>query len=168
VPQAEGPEVFRVQPDTPPAPPIDAGIHSWPIGSYAPMAFYRPKPIVDFTRTVLVQFLLNLVLQAWLAGVPGIFALGAYTIVAIVTGRRAYVRWLAPASTTWKVATITAVALNLLFASFVTLARGCGAEDLVTGLEQAAAARTTSSEGCEPSMAELVVGYEELLRYRAH
>ena len=66
MPQVDG-ELFRVQPDRPPAPPADVGIHSWPIGSFAPMAFYRARPIVDFTRTVLMQFLLNFVLQAALA-----------------------------------------------------------------------------------------------------
>ena len=123
MPQAEGSELFRVHPDTPPAPPPDIGIHSWPFGSYAPMAFYRPTPIADFTRTILVQFLLNFVLVAWLGHAPGIFTVGSCTLLALFLARRAFACWLGRASTAWKVATITALALNLLFASFVGLAR---------------------------------------------
>jgi len=123
VPQADGSELFRVHPDTPPAPLPDIGIHSWPFGSFAPMAFYRPTPIADFTRTVLVQFLLNFVLEVWLGGAPGIFTVGACTLLALLLARRAFVRWLGWASTAWKVATIAALALNLLFVSLISLAR---------------------------------------------
>jgi hypothetical protein len=163
MPQADGPELFRIQPDTAPAPPADAGIHSWPVGGFAPMAFYRRTPIVDFTRTVLVQFLLSFVLQALLAAAPGLFTVVACTGLALFLGRRAYVRWLGVASTVWKVATFAAMALNLLFVSFVSLASGCGAEGIASRLGQSAIERTIASEGCEPSIADLIVGYEELL-----
>ena len=161
MPQADG-ELFRVQPDRPPAPPVDVGIHSWPIGSFAPMAFYRPRPIVDFTRTVLVQFLLNFMLQAGLAGAPGIWTIAACTVVALILGRRAYVRWLGSASGAWKVATFAALLLNLLFVSFVSLASGCTG-DVVSRLRQSAIERTATSETCEPSLADHLVGYEKLL-----
>ncbi len=157
----DGPELFRVQPDALPTPPVDVAVPSWPIGSFAPMAFYRPAPIVDFTRTALVQFLLDFVLHAWLATAPGIFAIGAYAVVALIIGRRAYVRWLCIASTMWKVATIAALALNLLFVSFITLARGCGSTEIVIGLERAWIDRTPQSEGCAPSRADLLAGYGE-------
>lgn len=163
MPQAERPELFRIEPDTPPAAPVDAGIPSWPVGSFAPMAFYRAAPIVDFTRTALVQFVLNFVLQALLASAPSLVTVVACTGLALVLGRRAYVRWLGRASTAWKVATFAVLALNLLFVSFVSLASGCGAEGLATRLGQSAIERSAASEGCEPSIADLVVGYEELL-----
>ena len=127
MPQADETELFRVQPDTPPAPPPDIGVHSWPFGSYAPMAFYRPVPIVHFTGTILVQFLLDFVLRAWLAGVPGIFTIGVCTVLALILAKRTWVRWLRLASVVWRVATIAALVLNLLFVSFVTLAPPHGA-----------------------------------------
>src|SRR6187549_4277913 len=98
MPHADESELFRVQPDTPPAPPPDIGIHSWPFGSYAPMAFYRPTPIVDFTRTVLVQFLLDMALQAVLGGAPAILTVALCTVLALVLARRAFARWLPLAS----------------------------------------------------------------------
>lgn len=144
--KADGHELFRVQPDRPPAPPPDVGVHSWPIGSFAPMAFYRPAPIVHFTGTVFTQFLLNILLHAWLLEARGIVAVGAYAVLALVLARRAFVRWLGSASGTWKAVTLAALAANLLFFALVTLAHGCGRE-----------------AGCEPSMADLAVGYEGLL-----
>ena len=161
MPQAEGPELFRVEPDVPPGPPPDAGIPSWPFGSYAPMAFYRPTPIVDFTRTVLVQFLLNMALQALLGGVPAILTVALCTVLALVLARRAFARWLPLASTVWKVATLAALALNLLFVAFVTLARGCGPGELETALERAAVDRSAAAEGCQPSLEELLYPYGE-------
>jgi hypothetical protein len=163
MPQAEEPELYRVEPDRPNGPLRDEGIHSWPIGSFAPMGFYRPAPIVHFTGTVLFQFVLDFVLQAWFAAAPGILTVGACTVVAIVLGRRAYSRWLGAASSWWKVATFAALVLNLLFVSFITLAHGCGLDSLATGFEQAALTRTGAGEGCEPSTAELAAEYEELL-----
>ena len=126
------------------------------------MAFHRRAPIVDFTRTALVQFLLNFVLQALLAAAPGVYTILACSLLALFLGRRAYVRWLGRASTAWKVATFAALALNLLLVSFVSLASGCAA-DVATRLGQSAIERTTANEGCEPSIADLVVGYEKLL-----
>lgn len=162
MPQAQGPELLRVHPDTPPAPPTNAGIHAWPIGSFAPMAFYRRVPIVDFTRTVLAQSLLGFVLQALLASAPGVFTVLACTGLALWLGRRAYVRWLGSASRAWKVATFAALLLNLLFVSFVSLASGCTG-DVASRLGQSAIERTATSETCEPSLADRLVGYEKLL-----
>ena len=143
---AQGTELFRVQPDRPPVPMPDIGVHSWPVGSFAPMAFYRPVPIVHFTGTVFAQFLLDILLHAWLLEAPGIVAIGAYAAAALFFAHRAFVRWLGPASVLWKAVTFTALASNLLFFAIVTLAHGCGPED-----------------GCGPSIADLVVGYEGLL-----
>lgn len=161
MPQAEEPELFRVEPDRRPLPPPDAGIPSWPFGSYAPMGFYRPAPIVDFTRTVLVQFLLNLALQAVLGGAPAILTVACCTVLALVLARRAFTRWLPLASTVWKVATVAALVLNLLFVSFVTLARGCGPGKLERALEQAAIDRSAAGEGCHPSLDEMLFPYGE-------
>jgi hypothetical protein len=162
MPQAESPKLFRIQPDTTPTPANEA-IPSWPARGFAPMAFYRPAPIVDFTRTALIQFLLNFILQALLASAPSLVTVVACTGLALFLGRRAYVRWLGVASTVWKVATFAAMALNLLFVSFVSLAGGCGAGRIAIRLGQSAIERAAASEGCEPSIADLVVGYEKLL-----
>lgn len=153
-PEADEAALFRVQPDTPPAPPRDEGIHSWPFGSYAPMGFYRPVPIVRFARTVLAQFVASFVLQSLLVEAPGAVTIGACTLLTLVLARRAFVRWLGRASLFWKVATLAALALNLGFFSVITLARGCGPGRLAAGLEQAPAARSAVGEGCQPSTFE--------------
>ena len=128
------------------------------------MGFYRPTPIVHFSGTMLVQFVLGFLLQALLAGAPGVFTIGACTVLALVLARRAIGRWLLPASARWKLATFTGLALNLLFVSFITLARGCGPGQIRTGLEKAAVARSTASEGCQPSLAELLAPYGDDLQ----
>ena len=120
--QAQDTELFQIQPDTPPAAPAAEGSHAWPIGSYAPMGFYRPVPIVRFAGTVLLQFLLNLVLYDLLVLLPWTYTIGACTLLALVVGWRAWHIWLGRASTAWKLATVVALALYLLFIAFVTLA----------------------------------------------
>ena len=124
MPQADGSELFSIQPDGPPPSATDEGVHAWPIGSFAPMAFYRPAPIVHFTGTVLVQFLLNLVLLAVFAAAPEFVTIASCAALALVLARRAFARWLGAASTAWKVATVAALALDLLFFSFVSLVGG--------------------------------------------
>src|SRR6478735_7513873 len=107
MPQARDTELFQIQPDTPPAAPSAEGIHAWPIGSYAPMGFYRPVPVVRFAGTVLLQFLLNLVLYDLLVLLPRTYTIGACTLLALVLGWRAWPIWLSRASTAWKGATAT-------------------------------------------------------------
>jgi hypothetical protein len=107
------PVLHRVQPDRPPGPKIDEGIHAWPIGSFMPMGFYRPVPIVRFTGLIVLQSAIDVALVAVLAGFPGVVTLGAGTVVALVLLRRAWRRWLATASHGWKVATVVALGLNL-------------------------------------------------------
>lgn len=121
MPQAHETELFRVEPDRPTAPPPDIGIHSWPIGSYMPMGFYRPVPIVRFTATIVFQSLANLVLHALLYELPGVVTVGTCVLVALVLARRAFARWLGQASAGWKVATLATLALNLLLVSLAGL-----------------------------------------------
>ena len=118
----DNPELYRVQPDAPPAPPSDEGIHSWPFGSYAPIGFYRPLPIVRFAGTVLLQFVLNLVLYDLLVLAPAAVTVGACALLALVLGARAWLGWLAYASRAWKVATFAALSLDALFFAFLSLA----------------------------------------------
>jgi len=117
------PELYRVQPDTPAAPPSDEGIHSWPFGSYAPMGFYRPVPIVRFVGTILLQFVLNLVLYDLLVLAPAAVTVGACTLLALILGARAYLGWLETAATGWKIATLAALALNVLWVAFFGVVR---------------------------------------------
>src|SRR6186713_2411382 len=92
--QVDDTELFLVEPDRPRESVPDVGIHSWPFGSYAPIGFYRPAPIVHFTGTVLAQFLINFVLHYLLILGPATVTVGACAVVALVLGRRAFVRWL--------------------------------------------------------------------------
>ncbi|OYW44032.1 MAG: hypothetical protein B7Z08_03965 [Sphingomonadales bacterium 32-68-7] len=100
----------------------DIGIHSWPIGSFMPMGLYRPVPIVHFTAAIVVQSLLNLAVVGLLA--PGAFAVGACAVIALALARRAWIRWLSRARRGWKIATIAALALNLLPIALASLAQG--------------------------------------------
>lgn len=160
MPQSDMPELFRVQPDTPPEPPIDIGVHSWPVGSYAPMAFYRPTPIVHFTRAVVGQLALNYLLYAVLLTTPSIVSAVAYAIVALVLTLRAFPRWLAQASTTWKIVTLTALALNLALFAFASLTRSCN------GLsnrdwDPTTLAFSAAGEPCPPNDLEPAFRYDE-------
>jgi hypothetical protein len=129
MPQTEEPVLYRVQPDRPPAPPPDVGVHSWPVGSYMPMGFYRPVPIVRFTGAMVVQSLANVVLHGLLYALPGALTVGACAVVALVLAWRAFAGWLGEASRAWKVATAVALALNLLLVSLASLAPSRTGED---------------------------------------
>lgn len=107
------PELYRTQPDQPPQPAADAGIHAWPAGSFMPLGFYRPVPIVRFTATIVLQGVAQLVLLVLLSGLPGMVTIAACALLAVVLARRAFARWLAQASAGWKVVTLAALAFNL-------------------------------------------------------
>lgn len=129
MPEVEEARLYRVQPDRPPAPLPDIGVHSWPIGSYMPMGLYRPVPIVRFTGTVVTQGVANVLLHAVLYTLPGAVAVGACTVVALILARRAFVGWLRQASAAWKLSTAVALALNLLLVSLASFAPSRNAEE---------------------------------------
>ncbi len=121
MPQPDPPELHQVQPDRPPAPFEDTGVHAWPLGGYMPMGFYRPVPIVRFTGTIVLQNVINLVLLGLLFELDGLVTIAACTLVALLLARRALRRWLGQASTFWKVATLVALALNLALVAIASL-----------------------------------------------
>ena len=92
MPETEEARLYRVQPDRPPAPAPDIGVHSWPIGSYMPMGLYRPVPIVRFTGAVVTQSIANVLLHGLLYTLPGEATIGACAVVALILARRAFAR----------------------------------------------------------------------------
>ena len=113
--------LFLTEPDRPPAPQPDVGIHAWPVGGFMPMGFYRPVPIVRLTGVIVFQSVAHIVLYAALIDLSGLATVGAGALLAVVLARRAGRHWLGRASTAWKVATLTALTVNVLLIGLASL-----------------------------------------------
>jgi len=121
--QGDEPEFYREQPDRPPAAPEDIGIHSSPIGSFMPIGIYRPLPIVRFAGAIVVQVLALLLLFGLLYSKAGMFTVVTTALVSFALGKRTLDRGMVEASTGWRAATISVLALNWLIVSLGSLVR---------------------------------------------
>lgn len=104
-------------------PPAEFGVRSSDIGSFIPEGTYRPIPIVWLTAAWVAHSFSLAGLFVLLIDKPAIFTLLTTGIVTFWVTLWTFGRGMAEAGTGWKVATVTLLTINWLFAAMGTYGR---------------------------------------------
>jgi len=102
-------DLYREQPDSPFIPDNEAGVHSWPVGSFAPIGTYRPIPIAWFAGVLFLHPILLLLLMPFLVAQPLLVSGGATGLASFVVGWWTFRRGMGRAGRGWRIATVVTI-----------------------------------------------------------